>query len=89
MFFSTMTTPAAATPGLRSGSRRFLLFAFLLVALQVCASAVLARTVLTTRLSDDDTTVVIQDAPEQDVVSFGKTVEVKNSAKSVLTVGLM
>jgi len=43
--------------------------------------------VLTTRLSDDDTTVVIQDAPEQDVVSFGKTVEVKNSAKSVLTVG--
>lgn len=64
-----------------------MLFTLLLITAQFCASAVLARTVVKTRLSDDDATLIVEDAPEQDIVSFGKTVEVKNSAKSVLTVG--
>lgn len=38
-------------------------------------------------MSDDDKTLVIEDAPDQEIVSIGKNVEVKKSAKSVLTLG--
>ena len=47
----------------------------------------MATTVVTTTVSDDDKTFVVDDAPDQDIISFGKTVEVKKSAKTVLAVG--
>lgn len=71
---------------MRSGTIR-LQIALIVLALQVFGSAVLASTVLTTTVSDDDKTFVVEDAPDQDIVSFGKTVEIKKSAKTVLAVG--
>jgi len=44
-----------------------------------------AQTQLTT--SDDEKTVTVNDAPEMDVIAFGKSVIVKNRAKSVLCIG--
>jgi hypothetical protein len=38
-------------------------------------------------MSDDDKTLVVEDAPEQEIVSIGKNIEIKKSAKSVLTLG--
>ena len=38
-------------------------------------------------VSDDQTTIVVNDAPEQDVLSFGKSVVVQKRAKGVLAVG--
>ena len=37
--------------------------------------------------SDDDTTVIVQNAPEQEVYVFGKAVIVKKQAKGVLAIG--
>lgn len=37
--------------------------------------------------SEDDNTVIVQDAPEQEIYVFGKSVEVKKNAKGVLAVG--
>jgi hypothetical protein len=37
--------------------------------------------------SDDQTTVIVNDAPEQDIIAFGKSVLVKKRAKGVLAVG--
>ncbi len=38
-------------------------------------------------VSDDDTTVIVQNAPEQEVYVFGKAVIVKKQAKGVLAIG--
>ena len=38
-------------------------------------------------ISDDQTTVTVNDAPEQDVIVFGKSVIVNKQAKGVLAVG--
>ncbi len=38
-------------------------------------------------VSDDDTTVIVQNAPEQEVYVFGKAVVVKRNAKGVLAIG--
>lgn len=66
---------------------RSLLLICLVLALQLGAGSVHASTVITSRMSDDDKTLVIEDAPDQEIVSIGKNVEVKKSAKSVLTLG--
>jgi hypothetical protein len=70
-----------------SGVRRFALLAIAVLAIQLLAGMALAGTVLTTRVSDDDKTFVVDDAPDQDIIVFGKTVEIKRSAKTVLSVG--
>ena len=72
---------------MRTGARQFWLFALGIVLLQLFAGVALASTVLTTRVSDDDKTFVVEDAPDQDIVAFGKDVEVRKSAKTVLAVG--
>ena len=68
-------------------TRRFLLFAIAVLTIQVLAGFIVAGTVVTTKVSDDDKTFVVEDAPDQDVIAFGKTVEVKKSAKTVLAIG--
>lgn len=87
MFISTNQSAVAASPELRTGARQFWLFALGIVLLQLFAGVALASTVLTTRVSDDDKTFVVEDAPDQDIVAFGKDVEVRKSAKTVLAVG--
>ncbi|MFL6373632.1 MAG: hypothetical protein ACJ73D_03090 [Pyrinomonadaceae bacterium] len=68
-------------------TRQLLLFAMVVIAVQLFGGTALAGTVLTTTVSDDDKTFVVEDAPDQDIVSFGKNVEIKKSAKTVLAVG--
>jgi len=47
--------------------------------------SILAQAELST--SEDEKTVTVDDAPEMDVIAFGKTIIVKNRAKSVLSFG--
>lgn len=56
-----------------------------LAALQLFGGAVLAHPEIST--SDDDTTVIIGEAPDQEVYVIGKSVQVKKSAKGVLAIG--
>ncbi|HTH52100.1 MAG TPA: hypothetical protein VL501_09215 [Pyrinomonadaceae bacterium] len=56
-----------------------------LAALQIFAATLLAHPEIST--SDDDTTVIVGEAPEQEVYVIGKSVEVKKSAKGVLAIG--
>lgn len=62
--------------------RTFFLFVLFL---PVLCLTVLANPEITT--SEDQTTVIVNDAPEQDVISFGKSVIVIKRAKGVLAVG--
>lgn len=55
------------------------------VAIPLFCLAVFANPEITT--SDDQTTVIVNDAPEQDVIVFGKSVVVQKRAKGVLAVG--
>jgi hypothetical protein len=74
--------------GMRPAARRLFILGIALFSIQLFVAAALATTVITTAaISDDDKTFVVEDAPDQDVISFGKTVEVKKSAKTVLAVG--
>lgn len=59
------------------------LFAVLILAVAVSASFVSPE--ITT--SDDQTTIIVNDAPEQDIISIGKSVVVQKRAKGVLAVG--
>jgi hypothetical protein len=56
------------------------LFLLILTAMAVHASPEIST-------SDDDKTVIVNDAPEQQIYVFGKSVEVRGSAKGVLAVG--
>jgi len=82
-----ITATSAAVTSEPWALRRLPLVILIAVVLQLFASAGVAGTLITTKVSDDDKTVIIDEAPDQDVVSFGKTVQVKTSAKSVLAVG--
>ncbi|MFT3744715.1 MAG: polymer-forming cytoskeletal protein [Pyrinomonadaceae bacterium] len=62
--------------------RTFFLFALFIPTL--CLT-VFAHPEITT--SEDQTTVIVNDAPEQDIISFGKSVIVIKRAKGVLAVG--
>ena len=57
----------------------------LLVAVQVFCVCLYAHPEIST--SDDQTTVIVNDAPEQEVYVIGKSVIVKKAAKGVLAVG--
>lgn len=59
--------------------------AFYTVVLQLLCAFVLASPEITT--SEDNTTVIVNNAPEQEVISFGKTVIIKTRAKSALAIG--
>jgi hypothetical protein len=63
------------------------LLAIVVLTVQLFAGMALAGTVLVTKVSDDDKTFTVDDAPDQDIIVFGKTVEIKKSAKTVLAVG--
>lgn len=56
------------------------------VALNVCGVAVMAIHPEIS-LSDDQTTLIVNDAPEQEVISFGKNVTIEKRAKGVLAIG--
>jgi hypothetical protein len=58
----------------------------ILIGLLVLASPVFAITI-EIAMSDDQSTVIINDAPDQEVYVFGKSVIVNQSAKGVLAVG--
>lgn len=53
--------------------------------IQLCCLAVLAHPEIST--SEDQTTVIVNDAPDQEVYVFGKSVIVNKRAKGVLAVG--
>ena len=55
------------------------------VVLALAPLALFAQTQLST--SDDGSTITVEDAPEMEVVAFGKSVIVKNRAKGVLAIG--
>src|SRR3954452_1985350 len=57
----------------------------LLLSLHVFGLALYAHPEIST--SEDQTTVIVNDAPEQEVYVIGKSVIVKKSAKGVLAVG--
>ncbi|HEV7701048.1 MAG TPA: polymer-forming cytoskeletal protein [Pyrinomonadaceae bacterium] len=57
----------------------------LCAALQVFAVVVLAHPEIST--SEDDSTVIVNDAPDQDLLVFGRSVQVTKAAKGVLAVG--
>ena len=69
------------------GTRAKILKLLLIGLVFVCAASasIFAQTQLST--SEDEQTLTIDDAPEMDVISFGKTIIVKNRAKSVLSFG--
>lgn len=64
---------------------RFLRFALFLVAFQGLSTILYAHPEITT--SEDQTTVIVNDAPEQEIYVIGKSVIVKKQAKGVLAVG--
>lgn len=83
------------TAGLMSGCRRpgrpkraarsaGLIFASVLILLAFAGSGLAVTSVYT---SEDDTTVVVNDAPDQEVYVFGRNVVVKKQAKGVLAFG--
>lgn len=57
----------------------------LLLLLIAAAPAAYASPEIST--SDDDKTVIVHDAPEQEIYVFGRSVEIKKKAKGVLAVG--
>lgn len=57
------------------------------MAVVTLAGAVLAFSEPEITTTDDDTTVIIRSAPEQEVYVFGRSVIVKQSAKGVLAIG--
>jgi hypothetical protein len=60
--------------------------ALLAVAVNVlCATALAIHPEIS--ISEDQTTLIVNDAPEQDVISFGKNVVVERRAKGVLAIG--
>ena len=74
------TSPISSRPFSSSFSILGLLFVLVL-----SASAAYALPEIST--SDDDKTVIVHDAPEQEVFVFGKSVDVKKNAKGVLAFG--
>jgi len=58
---------------------------FVICLAQLCCLAVLAHPEIST--SDDDSTVIVGDAPDQEVYVIGKSVIVNKQAKGVLAVG--
>lgn len=60
-------------------------FAVLLCIFQAFCLVIFAHPEIS--ISDDDTTVIVNDAPEQDVIAFGKSIIIKKRAKSALSVG--
>ncbi len=58
---------------------------FILVLITLCSFTVLANVEIS--VSDDQKTVIINDAPDQEVIVFGKSVIVNKQAKGVLAVG--
>ena len=69
-------------PKFPANSNRLL---FLLIAIQGFCICLYANPEIST--SDDQTTVIVNDAPEQEVYVIGKSVVVKKAAKGVLAVG--
>jgi len=59
--------------------------AFCLLVCQILCIAVLAHPEITT--SEDQTTIIVNDAPDQEVIVIGKSVIVNKHAKGVLAVG--
>ena len=53
--------------------------------LQLFCVTILAHPEITT--SEDQTTMIVNDAPEQDVIAFGKSIIIKTRAKSALSIG--
>lgn len=62
-------------------------FRSILVAIFVAALTTVSYANPEISVSDDDTTVIVQNAPEQEVYVFGKNVIVKRQAKGVLAIG--
>ena len=56
-----------------------------LCALQLFCIVVIAHPEIST--SDDQTTITVNDAPEQDVIAFGKSIIIRKRAKSALAIG--
>lgn len=66
--------------------QRLLTLAFLLLAAQViCVFGLEPNPEITT--SEDQMTVIVNDAPDQDIIVFGKSIIIKKRAKSALAVG--
>ena len=80
MEYSTET--ALSRPQFPHGLAEILLF---LCFLHLFCIAVLANPEIST--SEDQTTVIVNDAPEQDVIAFGKSIIIKKRAKSALAIG--
>jgi len=59
--------------------------AFLAFALQIFCAATYAYPEIT--LSDDQSTMIVNDAPEQDIIAFGKSILIKKRAKSATAIG--
>ena len=57
----------------------------LLCFLQLFCIAISAHPEITT--SDDQTTMIVKDAPEQDIIAFGKSIIIQKRAKSALSIG--
>ena len=73
---------AFASPALRDIAQ----LAVLAVVVNVlCATALAIHPEIS--ISEDQTTLIVNDAPEQDVISFGKNVVVERRAKGVLAIG--
>lgn len=62
-------------------------FRSIIVAIFVAALTTVSYANPEISVSDDDTTVIVQNAPEQEVYVFGKNVIVKRQAKGVLAIG--
>ena len=84
-FEPAVTFPPAILLPERSAPKWLLALLMCCAALQLCSVVTLAAPEIST--SDDDTTVIVGEAPEQEVYVFGKSVQVKRSAKGVLAVG--
>ena len=65
--------------------QRLLLLALLVLIVQVFS--VLAKVNLEITTSEDQMTVIVNDAPDQDIIVFGKSIIIKKRAKSALAVG--
>ena len=73
---------AITRPAFQLSSTKLLL---LVAAIQLFCVCLYAHPEITT--SDDQTTVIVNDAPEQDVIVIGKSVIIKTRAKSALAIG--
>ncbi len=70
---------------MRAAISPFPVVLWVLLLMAAAALPLFANPEITT--SDDQTTVIVNDAPEQDVIAIGKSVVVQKRAKSVLAVG--